>query len=160
MEHNRRLIVTSVLFRFLVACKFEVYMKFIISLLSISFLLSFSIQSSKQIDYKPLELAMKSANAKGISKFFDEQIELTIQGGEFNIQNSYSQSQAQSILSNFFEKNEVKNFETKHSGSSSWSKYIIGYLTTDKGKYRSLIRYLNTKGELTVQELELTLEDE
>lgn len=103
---------------------------------------------------------MKSANAKGISKFFDEQIELTIQGGEFNIQNSYSQSQAQSILSNFFEKNEVKNFETKHSGSSSWSKYIIGYLTTDKGKYRSLIRYLNTKGELTVQELELTLEDE
>ena len=65
-------------------------------------LFGFTSNNSKQIDYKPLELAMKSANAKGIAKFFDEQIELTIQGGEFNIQNSYSKSQAQSILSNFF----------------------------------------------------------
>lgn len=135
-------------------------MKLIFSILSFTMLFGFTSNNSKQIDYKPLELAMKSANAKGIAKFFDEQIELTIQGGEFNIQNSYSKSQAQSILSNFFEKNAVENFETKHSGSSSWSKYIIGYLNTEQGKYRSLIRYLNTEEELTVQELELTLENE
>ncbi|MFY0674229.1 MAG: DUF4783 domain-containing protein [Bacteroidia bacterium] len=135
-------------------------MKFLVSIFFLNLFLGFSFISPVPVDYMPLELAMKSANAKNVSKFFDKQIELTIQGGEFNIQNSYSKSQAQSILANFFEKNEVNDFETKHSGSSSWSKYIIGYLTTEQGKYRSLIRYLNTKGELTIQELELTLEDE
>ncbi len=114
----------------------------------------------KQSDYKPFEIALKNSNAKGLAQFFDEQIELTIQGGEFNIQNSYSRSQAQSILENFFEKHEIEGFETKHSGESSWSKYIIGYLNTKNGKYRSLVRYLNTEGALTIQEIELTLEDE
>ncbi|MGB0430820.1 MAG: DUF4783 domain-containing protein [Bacteroidia bacterium] len=135
-------------------------MKTIIRLLSVTALLGVLSFSIKQVDYKPFEIALKTSNAKGLAQFFDEQIELSILGGEFNIQNSYSRSQAQTILENFFSENDVKTFETKHSGQSTWSKYIIGYLQTEDEKYRGLIRYLNSDGKLTIQELELTLENE
>lgn len=127
-----------------------------ISVFAVSLFLLFSFKID---DYKPFELSLKTGNATALSDFFEEQVELTIQGGEFNIQNNYSKVQARNILVNFFKKNTVKNFETKHSGQSNWSKYIIGYLETEHGKYRTLVRYLSKDNILKIQELELTLED-
>jgi len=93
-----------------------------ISVFAVSIFLLFSFQTD---DYKPFALSLKTGNATALSDFFEEQVELTIQGGEFNIQNNYSKVQARNILVNFFKKNPVKNFETKHSGQSNWSKYIL-----------------------------------
>lgn len=134
-------------------------MKLTTILLAISALLfsSFSIQQDK--DYQPFALAMKTGNAKALSEYFDEQVELTIQGGEFSIQNNYSKVQTENILSTFFNKSQAKSFDVKHPGQHNWFKYIIGYLETDNGKYRTLIKYLAKDGQLIIQEIELTLED-
>ena len=118
---------------------------------------SFSIQQDK--DYQPFALAMKTGNAKALSEYFDEQVELTIQGGEFSIQNNYSKVQTENILSTFFKKAHVKSFDVKHPGQHNWFKYIIGYLETETGKYRTLIKYMVKDDQLIIQEVELTLED-
>lgn len=118
---------------------------------------SFSFQETK--DYQPFVVAMKTGNAKALAEYFDEQVELTIQGGEFSIQNNYSKVQTQNILSTFFKKTEIQSFDVKHPGQHNWFKYIIGYLETDQGKYRTLIKYLAKDNQLIIQEIELTLED-
>lgn len=131
---------------------------FATSALIFSLLISFAFLQND--DYKVFTTALKTGNAKALSGYFDEQVELTIQGGEFNIQNNYSNVQAGNILANFFKKNAVSGYETKHSGQSNWSKYIIGYLSTANGKYRTLVRYQNKENVIKIQELELTLEDD
>lgn len=112
------------------------------------------LYANQQVDYRPLELALKTGNAPALSEYFEGQIELKVEGGGYEIQNSYSKVQAKNILVSFFKKVKVKSFETKHSGASNWSKYIIGYLQTDQGNYRTLVMYSNKDGLIRIQEME------
>lgn len=93
--------------------------------------------------------AMKTGNTVIISKFFDNTVEITLpdKGG------SYSKSQAEIILKDFFANNPVKSFEVIHKGQNAGSQYCIGTLVTRNGSFRTTI-YMKQKGELQVlQEL-------
>ncbi len=93
--------------------------------------------------------AMKTGNTVMISKFFDNTVEITLpdKGG------SYSKSQAEIILKDFFANNPVKSFEVIHKGQNAGSQYCIGTLVTRNGSFRTTI-YMKQKGELQVlQEL-------
>lgn len=135
-------------------------MNTILSRLLLIAVLPMAFYAFTQDDFKPFEIALKTGNAKALSTYFDEQVELSIQGADYNIQNNYSRAQAKNILINFFKDNKATSYSTKHTGASDWSKYIIGYLTTDKGKYRTLLRYIKSEEGLRIQELELTLEND
>jgi hypothetical protein len=89
--------------------------------------------------------AMKVGNSADIAKFFDNTVDLNMPDKS----NSYSKSQAELVLKDFFSANTVKNFEVIHKGENSGSQYCIGTLVTKSGSYRTTI-FMKQKGDKQV----------
>ena len=79
--------------------------------------------------------AMKTGNATSVARFFDNSIEISMPDKS----NSYSKSQAEMVLKDFFASNPVKSFEIIHKGENAGSQYCIGTLQTKNGTYRTTI---------------------
>ncbi len=93
--------------------------------------------------------AMQSGNAAAVAKFFDNSIEISMPDKS----NSYSKSQGELVLKDFFANNQVKGFEVIHKGENAGSQYCIGTLQTKGGAYRTTI-FMKQKGDKQVlQEL-------
>ncbi|MFT3681774.1 MAG: DUF4783 domain-containing protein [Ferruginibacter sp.] len=93
--------------------------------------------------------AIKLGNANQMAKFFDASVEISMPDKS----NSYSKSQAEMVLKDFFSTNSVKSFEVIHKGENAGSQYCIGTLQTKNGTYRTTI-FMKQKRELQVlQEL-------
>lgn len=92
---------------------------------------------------------MKTGNSTTIAKFFDNNVEISMPDKS----NSYSKSQAELVLKDFFTTNAVKSFEVIHKGENAGSQYCIGTLQTKNGSYRTTI-FMKQKGDKQVlQEL-------
>ncbi|MEO6733262.1 MAG: DUF4783 domain-containing protein [Ferruginibacter sp.] len=92
---------------------------------------------------------MKTGNSTIIAKFFDNNVEISMPDKS----NSYSKSQAELVLKDFFSTNAVKSFEVIHKGENAGSQYCIGTLQTKNGSYRTTI-FMKQKGDRQVlQEL-------
>ncbi|MEI9911250.1 MAG: DUF4783 domain-containing protein [Bacteroidota bacterium] len=89
--------------------------------------------------------ALKSGDATGLSKYFDDNVELTLPVKS----DSYSKAQAQVILKDFFDNNNVRGFELKHKGDSPGGHYCIGTLQTKSGNFRAHV-FLKSKGNKEV----------
>ena len=85
--------------------------------------------------------AMKNGNAAGVTKYFDNYVDITMPDKSSN----YSKSQGELILKDFFSNSGVKNFELKHKGSNDNGDYCIGTLQTKNGNYRATV-YMRLKG--------------
>jgi hypothetical protein len=84
-----------------------------------------------------------------VAKFFDNNVEITMPDKG----NSYSKSQGELILKDFFAINVVKSFDIIHKGENGGSQYCIGTLVTKGGSYRTTI-YMKQKGDQQIlQEL-------
>lgn len=93
--------------------------------------------------------AMKSGNTSQIIKYFDNTVEITMPDKS----NSYSKSQAELVLRDFFSTNPVKSFDVLHKGENNGSLYCIGTLVTKAGSFRTTI-FMKQKGDkLVLQEL-------
>lgn len=93
--------------------------------------------------------AFKKGDAAEVAKFFDNSVEITLSEKS----NSYSKSQAELVLREFFNSNTVKDFEIIHKSESVGSQYCIGNLKTSNGQYRVTI-YMKQKGnKQVVQEI-------
>ncbi len=116
-------------------------------LLSFFVFLSFSFLLS--ISFTEIINAIKTGNASEVSKFFDNTVEITFPGKS----NSYSRSQAELVLHDFFSKNPAKSFQVIHKSENEGSQYCIGNLETANGIFRTTI-FLKQKGDKQVlQEL-------
>lgn len=117
-------------------------MKQVITLMAVGALLSsFTLFSS--IDEVINE--MKAGNAAGIAQYFDRTVELNMPDKS----NSYSKSQAELVLKDFFSANAVKSFAVIHKGENSGSQYCIGTLVTRNGSFRTTI-FMKQKGDKQV----------
>lgn len=85
--------------------------------------------------------ALRSGNAEELSKYFDENVELTLPDKSDN----YSKAQAVLILRDFFNNNGVKNFDVKHKGDNGGGQYCIGTLQTKSGNFRTTV-FMKEKG--------------
>jgi len=93
--------------------------------------------------------AVRTGNAAQVAKFFDNTVEISLPDRS----NSYSKSQAEIVLKDFFANNPVKAFEVIHKGQNAGSQYCIGTLITKNGSFRTTI-YMKQKGDVQVlQEL-------
>ncbi len=93
--------------------------------------------------------ALKAGNATEIAKYFDNTVEITLPDKS----NSYSKSQAEVVLRDFFSNNPVKGFEILHKGENGGSQYCIGKLITKSASYRTTI-FMKQKGSTqTLQEI-------
>lgn len=93
--------------------------------------------------------AMKSGNAAQVARFFDNSVEISMPDKS----NSFSKTQAEIVLKDFFNNNPVKGFEVIHKGENAGSQYCIGTLVTKNGSFRTTI-FMKQKGNAQVlQEL-------
>ncbi len=113
------------------------------------FLVFFSLSSFVSLSFTEIINAIKSGDAAEVSKYFDNTVEITFPGKS----NSYSKSQAELVLRDFFSTNSIKKFEVLHKSDNAGSQYCIGNLQTSGGLFRTTI-YLKQKAEKQViQEL-------
>ena len=98
--------------------------------------------------------ALKGGNAYQVSKFFDKTVDITLPEKS----NSYSSSQAEMILRDFFTINPIKGFQVIHKGENSGSHYCIGTLLTKNNVYRTTI-FMKQKGEKQILQ-EIRFEDQ
>lgn len=114
-------------------------MKQIFTLLTIGALLS-SFTFFSSID--EVISAMKAGSAADIAKFFDNTVEINMPDKS----NSYSKSQAELVLKDFFSTNTIKSFTVNHKGENAGSQFCIGTLVTKNGIFRSTV-YMKLKGD-------------
>jgi len=114
-------------------------MKHFFTLLSTAILLtSFSLAGG--ID--EIITALKTGNATQIAKYFDNTVEIALPDKT----NSYSKSQAEMVLRDFFGNSPVKSFDVVHKGENSGSQYCIGTLVTANGSFRTTV-FMKQKGD-------------
>ena len=95
--------------------------------------------------------AIRKGNYAELATFFNSSIDLTVLGKE----GTYSKSQAQQIVKEFFQKNIPKSFNVKHQGKSSdGSNYLIGTLTTNNGNFRVYFLIKTISGKSFIQQLQ------
>jgi uncharacterized protein DUF4783 len=93
--------------------------------------------------------AMKVGDAAKLANFFDNSVEITTPERS----SSYSKSQAQMVVKDFFATNTVKGFDVVHQGENDGSEYCIGTLQTANGDFRTTIFMKQKDGVQVVQEL-------
>src|ERR1700712_2960493 len=92
--------------------------------------LGFTIASfTYNIGIDDVVAAIKSGSASQVAKYFDNTVEINLPDKS----NSYSKSQAEMVLKDFFNTNTIKGFEVIHKGENAGSQYCIGTLTTKSG---------------------------
>jgi hypothetical protein len=95
--------------------------------------------------------AMRSGDVGGVTRSMDNVVDITVN----NNQSTYSKTQAEMVLRDFFSKNAPKGFNIEHTGNSAdqTSFYSIGYLATAGGRYRVYIFLKLKDGNFVLQEL-------
>jgi hypothetical protein len=117
-------------------------MKRILLLLPVFFI---TVSAFSQTGIDDVISAMKSGNASGVTKYFDNYVDITMPDKKSN----YSKSQGEIILKDFFSNNGVRSFEVKHKGNNDSGDYCIGTLQTKNGSYRATV-YMRMKGNKQV----------
>ncbi|MEO8764106.1 MAG: DUF4783 domain-containing protein [Ginsengibacter sp.] len=101
------------------------------------------------LSFNEVVKAIKSGNSTEVSKYFDNTVEISLPEKS----NSYSKSQAELVLRDFFATNGVKDFQILHKSDTPGSQYCIGNLATSNGVFRTTI-FMKQKGDKElVQEL-------
>jgi len=93
--------------------------------------------------------ALRSGDAVEIAKYMDNVVDITIN----NNQSTYSRSQAEMVLRNFFSKNKPKNFEVERSGDQTTGHFNIGLLVTTNGKYTVYLFLKEKNNDFFLQEI-------
>lgn len=109
----------------------------------------FTYQTQAQ-SFDNIANAIRTGNASSLAASFQSNVEITIKDAG----NSYSKSQAEMVLKNFFSTHQPKGFVIAHQGTSpEGSKYFIGNLSTSTGNYRTYVYAKATNGVLAIQEI-------
>ncbi len=84
-----------------------------------------------------IQSALKSGSSKDLARYFNSRVEVSIDGDNA----SYSQSQAEMVLRNFFSKNPSAGFSFDHEGGSeNGQRYAIGKYNHKGGRYSVVVK--------------------
>jgi hypothetical protein len=109
--------------------------------------LSISVLNAQDI-VSQVSAAIKSGNAKELSKYFHTNVELTIVEKE----GMYSKSQTQLMVQDFFNQNPPTDFAKRHQNTAKdGSVYMIGELKSKKEHYRTYILFKTINGVEKIQ---------
>ncbi len=93
--------------------------------------------------------ALRSGNSTELSKYFDDNVELTLPDKSDN----YSKAQALLIVKDFFGNNGIKGFDLKHKGDSPGGHFCIGTLQTNAGNFRTNVFMKMKNGKEVIKEI-------
>lgn len=95
--------------------------------------------------------SLKSGNAKTLSGYFNQNVELVVP----NSDNVYSKAQAQQIVGNFFNIYTPVNFTVIHRGGKDGAKHVIGNLATKEGIFRVYFLLKQSEGKDYIHQLRI-----
>ena len=123
--------------------------------LIVALLVGFSTIANADI-FENLSNGIKSGNAKEISKYFSNSIDLTILSNE----EVYSRAHAEQLIQDFFNKNPVKSFNIIHNGlSKEGAKFAIGKMVSANGSnFRIYVLIRQTGSTEYIQEFRIERE--
>ena len=84
-----------------------------------------------------------------MAKYFDNTVEISLPAKS----NSYSKSQGEAVLRDFFANNPVRSFTVIHRGESGGSEFCIGTLVTANGSFRTTVNLKQKGDKQTLQEI-------
>lgn len=115
----------------------------------VSMLLSANAFSQAEI-FAPMKEAIKLNSAKEAVKYFNQSVDINVEGEV----NNYSKAQAEFVLSDFFKKHPVADFNIVHTGSSpSGLKFAIGKYQSGADSYSVLMRVKESDKKYFVHEI-------
>ena len=95
-----------------------------------SLLLSVSLLMAQEIPAGVIT-AFKRGSSQELSKYMGDKVNLVLQGSSANVD-----KKATAMMQEFFTENKVNAFDVNHQGKRDESSFVIGTLTTTKGKFR------------------------
>ena len=97
--------------------------------------------------------AIRSGSARDLARFFNNTVEIGFDGDK----STYSKTQAEFVLKDFFSKNAPTDLEFNHQGSSDQGqRYAIGTYTTKAGAYRVFVVVKQVNGKYLVDTVDFT----
>jgi hypothetical protein len=124
-------------------------------LIFFAFLMHGGVNSDNDEIPRDIAIAFKVGTAKELSRFFNENLELSVAGKE----DIYSRSQAERIMDDFFTNHVPKNFEFIHKGGKEEAQYAIGKLQTFNGNFRVYMLLKKTNHQLLIHQLRIDQEN-
>ncbi len=100
-----------------------------------------------------IEGAIKSGNAAAVSRYFGPSVDITLN----NSTSTYSRTQGEQVLRDFFARNAVRDFDIDYSGAStsSNSSFTVGTLQTVTGKYKVYLSLRPSDGGFVLKEVRI-----
>jgi len=99
--------------------------------------------------------ALKSGSSKELSRYCNKMVELNFDGEK----SSYSKTQAEFVLRDFFKKHPPTDFEYIHQGASKEGlKYAIGKYTYSNGSFRVYMLVKQFNGNYLIDTLDFSKE--
>ena len=99
--------------------------------------------------------ALRNGSSRELSQYFAATVEVGF-GGD---RQSYSATQAELVLKDFFAKNQPTSFELVHQGESQEHiQYAIGRYVSRTGTYRVYVKLKPSRGAPVIDNLDFTKE--
>ena len=112
--------------------------------------LSATVQEQVKIP-EGISIALKAGNASELSKYMNSTIELLLLDKE----DFYKKSVAETILKDFFNEYQTKDFTIRHQGAKNDAQYAIGNLKTEKGDFRVYFLLKKVDQELLIHQIRI-----
>lgn len=120
--------------------------------LALAGLLSLAIASGAlaQDIFAPMKDAIKTGNAKEVTKFFNTSVDMDLEGEA----STYSKAQAEFVLRDFFKKHPSTDFSIVHTGSSKGGlQFAIGRYNSNSENFDVVIRVKEVAGAYLIHEI-------
>lgn len=98
-----------------------------------------------------ISIALKAGNASELSKYMNSTVELLLLDKE----DFYKKNVAETILKDFFNAYQTKDFIIRHQGSKNDAQYAIGNLKTGKGDFRVYFLLKKVDQELLIHQIRI-----
>jgi hypothetical protein len=98
-----------------------------------------------------ISIAIKAGNAAELSKYLNGTVELLLLDKE----DFYKKNVAETILSDFFNEYQTKEFTIRHQGAKNDAQYAIGNLKTEKGDFRVYFLLKKIDQELLIHQIRI-----
>ena len=98
-----------------------------------------------------ISIAIKAGNASELAKYMNSTIELLLLDKE----DFYKKNVAETILKDFFNEYQTKDFTIRHQGAKNDAQYAIGNLKTEKGDFRVYFLLKKVDQELLIHQIRI-----
>ena len=98
-----------------------------------------------------ISIAIRAGNASELAKYMNSTIELLLLDKE----DFYKKNVAETILKDFFNEYQTKDFTIRHQGAKNDAQYAIGNLKTEKGDFRVYFLLKRVDQELLIHQIRI-----